>query len=399
MKEWTKAEAEAFAKLVDEGRGFIIPLHHPFLLPGQAPGGAFSFLAGLETTEQWQLELSGGYEQLRREHEREQDRVRVALRTLLDLVQGSLKAEEAAERLKDSAIDGLSLPDPARLEAKLQESPNLRELLEHLLQFGELRRARVDRQLAEVEKTLDCITALGLAALDHKDTYAIGRLADIARYAVTILDALAEQQTDLVRPIARKAYQWPVMADVEPGWQEQVLKRLQKLQLGEDTLHGKFDKSKAYSLENVSRRYARGIVETLEKNRCCAALVPDRVAVINAKEKKEGVVVFTSAIPDWFYKAVKLPPFGPKSAEAWLDVGMEMLKEQLPRLTQSPDWSRIRTHWENRMSDPTPGRMWGSIKDALRSPIKTIAREQTLEPVTQKGAASLGNPKPNTDKA
>lgn len=380
----TKKDWEKFTNLAAEGRAFLIPLHHPFVLPGQSAGPAFSFLAGLELTERWRRELSGGDEQLRRDYERENKDARAAMKTLLDLVRGSLSADEAAARLKTAGKAGSRWPDLEQLEAKLSGAPEIRELLQHLLQFGELRLATVDKQLAEVEQAVGCITALGTAALDHHDAFAAGRLADIARYAVTVLDALAEQRTELVRPFAREAQQWPVMADVEPDWQGPALERLKRLQLGEATLHGKFDKSKAYNLENVSRRYARGIVETLEKNRCCAALVAGRIEVIKAKEERDGFMVVTPAVPGWCDRAVALDPFGPESAETWLDVGMEMLKEQQPHLTKSADWARIRTHWENQMSNPTSGRLWGSIKDALRSPIKTIAREQTPGAVTQK---------------
>lgn len=381
--EATREDWRKFTKLAAEGRAFLIPLHHPFLLPGDPPDRAFSFVAGLERTEQWQRELQGGDEQLRRDYERENKAGRAAMKTLLDLVRGNLSADEAAGKLKAVGNEGGKWPDPAQLEARLRDEPGSRELLQHLLQFGELRLAAVNKQLAEVEQTVECITALGTAALDHHDAFAAGRLADIAHYAVTVLDALAEQRTELVRPFAREALQWPVMADVEPDWQGPAQERLKRLQLGEDTLHGKFDKSKAYNLENVSRRYARGIVETLEKNRCCAAMVAARMGVINAKEERDGFMVFTLPVPAWFERASKLPPFGPETAEVWLDVGIEMLKEQQPHLPQSPDWARIKTHWENRGDKPTPGRLWNSIKDALRSPLKTIARDQTPAAVTQ----------------
>ena len=378
---------------------YWIPLHYPFCLPGEVLGREIPFMSGLELTERWKRDLQGGDETLKLDCERERKDARAVMKTLLDLIRGNVSADEASAQLQSAGKPGQGWVDPAQIEVRLRETPEIRQLLQHLLQFGELRLATLDKQVTDVENTLNCITALGVAALDRKDGFATERLADIANYAVIILETLAEQRPGLVRPLARKSHQWPVMASVEPDWQGTAQDRLQRLQLGEDTIHGTFEKSKAYNLEIVSRRYARGIVETLEKNRCCAALVKERMQVIKAREKKDGVKVLIQRIPAWVGKAAQLDPFGPKSAEDWLEVGIEMLKEERPELPHSPDWARIKTHWENRGDKPTPGRLWGSIKDALRSPIKTIARAHRPEKLTQKPPASLGNPNPKANKA
>jgi hypothetical protein len=93
-----------------------------------------------------------------------------------------------------------------------------------------------------------------------------------------------------------------------------------------------------------------------------------------------------------------LEPFSRETAEDWLDVGIEMLKEQCRYLPKSDDWVRIAKHWENRGEKLTPGRMWNRIKDALRSPIKTIARSHRPRKVTQVTQPNLGNPIPGTNK-
>jgi hypothetical protein len=203
----------------------------------------------------------------------------------------------------------------------------------------------------------------------------------------------------LIRPFTRKSVQWPVLASVEPEWPMQMQKKIRRiLELGEDTLHGRLDQSKAYNLENISRRYARGIVETLEKNRCCMGLFFMVKQVVKAKQKEDGIKVLFKVVPDWVTDATKLEPFSRETAEAWLDVGIEMLKDECRYLPKSEDWARIKTHWENRGDKQTPGRMWNSIKDALRSPIKTIARTRHPGKVTQTTPPNLGNPIPGTNK-
>jgi hypothetical protein len=117
-----------------------------------------------------------------------------------------------------------------------------------------------------------------------------------------------------------------------------------------------------------------------------------------AKQKRDGIAVLYKPVPAWVTAATKLEPFSRKTAEDWLDVGIKMLKEECRCLPKSDDWARIKTHWENRGEKQTPGRMWNSIKDALRSPIKTIARAGHRAKVTQVTQPNLGNPIPGINK-
>ena len=264
-----------------------------------------------------------------------------------------------------------------KIAAAPKDQSEIRLLLESVLQFGQLRIAGLGKHVASLEHAISCITTLGAAALDHHDTFAAEQLVAIANYAVMVLESLGQQRPELLRPFARKAVQWPVMASVEPDWAQRTNERLrQNLQLGEDTLHGRLEKSKAYDLEIISRRYARGIVETLEKNRQCESMADERKEIIRWKMAKDGIKVWVPRPPDWFLEAAKLQSFGAETADAWLNVGMKMLREQRPYLPKHPDWKRLKTHWEHRAEVPTPGRMWNRIKDALRSPLKTIARNR-----------------------
>ena len=335
-------------------------------------------MGGLELTERWKVERYGGDEQLKRQHEQRQHNSEAVLKTLLDLVKGGLSAEEARQKLNAAGPKGKAWGEMAEnITAKAKEDPEIRLLLESVLQFGQLRIAGLGRHVPALERALDCVTTLGVAALDHRDAFATEQLVALTTYAVSIVEALSEQRPGLVRPFARKALQWPVMADVEPDWARRANEKLQQvLQLGDDTLHGHLDKSKAYDLQNTSRRYARGIVETLEKNLQCESLVAERQEIIRWKMAKDGIKVWVPQPPGWFHEAAKLPPFGRDTTGAWLSVGMKMLREQRPYLPEHPDWKGLKTHWEHRGDAPTRGRMWNSIKDALRSPLKTIARGQ-----------------------
>jgi len=289
---------------------------------------------------------------------------------------------------------------PQPLAALAKDDAELRELLQSLFQFGELQFASLGRQLAAADQAVDAFELLGRAAIDRGDECATERLVDLANYAVSLVEVLAEKRPELVKKHARKRVLWPVQAGVEPDWPVAAQRYAREvLELGEDTLHGQLDKSKAYDLTVVARRYARGIVETLEMNRCCAALFPTAMEIIRAKEKKDGIKVLVKRIPSWVREAVALEPFSHKSAERWLDVGLKMLKEQSPYLWRHDDWKRIGTHWENRAEKKTAGRMWNSIKDALRSPIKTIARRHKSERVTQNTKPDLGNPNLEGNKA
>lgn len=401
MNSKQKKELEEFAKLAAEGRAYLIQLHCPFHLPGKTNARVLMFFGGLELLARWERELNEGKdEEHRREIAAERENATEIFKTLLDVVKCKLTVEGANKQLERAGKLGKEwLNVPGQIDARLKESPDFRDLLQTLLQFGELRVATLSRQQAAVERALDCFTTLGTAAIERGDDYAITMLVELTKYAVTILEGLTEKNPELVRPFARKSAQWPVLASVEPGWHIQAQKKLRKtLELGEETLHGRLEVSKAYNLENVSRRYARGIVDTLETNRSCAALLPLQTQIIKAKHKKDGTKVWFKPTPAWVTNAIKLEPFSRETTEAWLDVGIEMLKEQCPRLPKSDDWVRITKHWENRGEKQTPGRMWNSIKDALRSPIKTIARAQNSKKVTRITPPNLGNPIPGTNK-
>lgn len=401
MKQASKEDLQAFVKLAPEGRAYLIQLHYPFHLPGKTNARVLMFFSGLEILARWERELNEGKdEEKRREIAAERENAAEIFKTLLDVVKCKLTVEGANKQLERAGKLGKEwLNVPGQIDARLKESPDFRDLLQTLLQFGELRVATLGRQQTAVTQALDSLTTLGTAAIDRGDDYAITMLVELTKYAVTILETLTEKNPELVRPFARKSAQWPVLANVEPGWHVQAQKKLHKaLELGEDTLHGRLDKSKAYNLENVSRRYARGIVDTLETNRYCAALLPLQAQIVKAEQEKNGIKVLFNPVPNWVTRATTLEPFSRETAEAWLDVGIEMLKEQHPRLPKSDDWVRITKHWENRGEKQTPGRMWNSIKDALRSPIKTIARAQNSKKVTRIMPPSLGNPIPGTNK-
>ncbi len=344
MKPASKEELMEFAKKAEEGNGYLIQLHYPFHLPGKTNGRELLFITGLELVERWERELNESEDkQLRRDVDTERENAIGVFRTFLDLVKGGLSVEGANQQLKREGELGKEWLDlPGQIEARLKQTPDFRELLQTLLQFGELRLATLGKQQAAVEQALGCFTTLGIAAIERGEEYATAMLVELTKYAVTILENLTEKRPELIRPFARKSVQWPVLAGVEPDWPVQAQKKLRRiLELGEDTFHGRLDQSKAYSLENVSRRYARGIVDTLEKNRCCAALFSMQKQIIIAKQKKDGTVVLFKTSPPWVAHAIKLEPFSRETAEDWLDVGMEMLKEQCRYLPKHDDWVRI----------------------------------------------------------
>jgi hypothetical protein len=401
MKPASQAELLEFAKKAKEGRAHIIQLHYPFHLPGKTNARELMFFTGLEVVERWERELNKGKDkQLRREVAAERENTITVFRTFLELVKGEISVEGANQQLKNAGTIGQGWEQlSGQLGGPLKQAPDFREWLQSLFLAGELRFTTLGKHQMAVEQALNCFTTLGAAAIDHGDEYATTMLVELTKYAVTILETLVEKRPELVRPFARKSVQWPVLASVEPDWPVQAQKQLRRiLELGEDTLHGRLDRSKAYSLENVSRRYARGIVDTLEKNRCCAELFSQVEQVVKAKQEKDGLKVLFKTVPAWVTAAAKLEPFSRETAEDWLDVGIEMLKEQCRYLPKSDDWARITKHWENRGEKQTPGRMWNSIKDALRSPIKTIARARNPGKVAQTTEPNLGNPISGTNK-
>ena len=401
MKPASKEEL-AFAKKAKEGSAHLIQLHYPFHLPGKTNARELMFFAGLELVQRWELELNESKDkQLRREVVAERENAIEVFRTFLDLVKGELNVEGANNQLKGAGKLGKEWSDlPGQIDARLKQSPDFRDLLQTLFQDGELRFATLGRQQAAVKQALDCFTTLGGAAIDHGDEYATTMLVELTKYAVTILETLTGKRPELIRPFARKSVQWPVMASVEPEWPVQIQKRLRQiLELGEDTLHGRLNESKAYNLENISRRYARGIVDTLEKNRCCAALLPMQKQIVKDRQKKDDIKVLFKAVPAWVKDAIKLEQFSRETAENWLVVGIKLLKQDCPYVPKSDAGVGITTHWENRGEKKTPGRMWNSIKDALRSPIKTIARAQHPKTITQDTQPNLGNPILGTKKA
>ena len=79
-----------------------------------------------------------------------------------------------------------------------------------------------------------------------------------------------------------------------------------------------------------ARDWAKHAIETLRINR-------ERFASAHSSDSPSR----PTPIPAWVYSAGRLSPLAPQSADAWVAVATEMIKDQLAKFELHPDWHTL----------------------------------------------------------
>ncbi|MDD2711159.1 MAG: hypothetical protein PHV34_24540 [Verrucomicrobiae bacterium] len=145
-------------------------------------------------------------------------------------------------------------------------------------------------------------------------------LSGIARYAVIELNALAEDQPNLLKNIAKKTPQWPMLVARTHESKTANKELIAKLELGVEA--DLKTQNANWNRKNVTTQYAIRLHETLETNK-------NKYANLNKKS------------PQWALSCGKLPPFSTKTAKKWWRVAREALREAVPHIENVPELRKL----------------------------------------------------------
>ena len=263
----------------------------------------------------------------------------------------------------------------SRAELERRTSPKIEKkivAIENRLADKEAKRAEKSKDLDARTNICHGVERLRQSACERQDAEAAVALAGLTQLATLTLYGLEIRHPEWFRVWARKQTAWPVLATVNPNWEKRVRKQIEAVQLGEGTIHGLFNKERAYDDHLPCRRWALGIVETLEDNRKPAKYYSLRQKVYELCLDRDHELSFVP-VPQWVLECAKLSPFGRDAAivKQWWTVGKAMIREQCPDFHTRPEWKR----YEHTFEGMTPGQIQNRIFDDIRKAMLTIAKK------------------------
>lgn len=231
--------------------------------------------------------------------------------------------------------------------------------------------ARAERILHAWKKTTLAVDLLGEHA-DAGEAEAIKNLADVAEHAIQRLMIAEKRHPETARKVARGRMLWPLLAGIEPGWEEEGLKRIERLELGKDLefLRAPFRAARGTDENYPARQWAKTAVRALEETR-------RRVQVFGhyGEEFKELIFeqgVALAASPNWTDGACHLPPLCKDTARQWGLVIRQMIREQQPDFHSRPEWATQR-NTARHSGRGTRGEIQHAILDDIVSALRRIA--------------------------
>ncbi len=122
-----------------------------------------------------------------------------------------------------------------------------------------------------------------LLSLMEKD-YAIAAktLVEIVEPLCTLLHIMVRRKPELFRPIARKAFMWPVLVRQRSNWVKETKEILSNLEFGEETFYARFRKALIFDDNHPARSYAMALVQNIEFNRYYLATISSRMPAIQS---------------------------------------------------------------------------------------------------------------------
>lgn len=159
------------------------------------------------------------------------------------------------------------------------------------------------------------------AAAGNSD--ALGALVQQLHDAADWLCGFSYRQTELVRQIARRRFQWPVLWVRHPQFEKSQREYLTEIQLGEeDPYHSK---SKAWGKGwggkfSVATIWAMEIQATIEENK---SLMVHATPFASRPEYKP----WWDAIPQWAKDCATLRPLSKETAAKWFAIGWQAILE------------------------------------------------------------------------
>lgn len=204
--------------------------------------------------------------------------------------------------------------------------------------------------------------------IEKGDAVAAKTLVELVQSLCTLLHILVKKNPDLFRPIGRKAFMWPVLAQQNSHWVKDVKQTLTGIEFGEDTFHAKFRNDLVFDENYPARSYALALVKNIEFNRYYLATISSRMPAIQSLIENECQDF--EDMPSWSLDAATLPAFSAESAKQWMAVARVILRQQHPDFHLRPEWKSV----ANRFESHEKGRIQNKILDQIGSAMRTIAK-------------------------
>lgn len=261
------------------------------------------------------------------------------------------------------------------------------DLLERKHEMRSLEEIEADRKNLDArEKALKCVTSINNAliylseATEAGDPAAAEALLDAATTAAGFLKIETGRHPDQFKELAAMKNMWPVLAKDEPGWENDAVDQVNRLELGKRL---KFLKTQLKQLRGSdvalpARRWARAAVRTIDETRW---RFPFYVGMIDKLGGSSAWATFamennwdTENYPEWVKATMALKPLTVETFDSWKAVVREIIREQMPDFHLLPEWSTQRMTAEANGRN-TPGEIQNAILDDIVSALKRMAPE------------------------
>lgn len=169
--------------------------------------------------------------------------------------------------------------------------------------------------------------------------------------------------------------QLPVLASLDPGWEERARKHVERLKLGGELAHSHLKPSAHKTERNLCRAWAHRAIETLEQNRYGPAWwqsIPPYLEAGNRPDLQLRVP------PGWVVQAWQLPPLSKETVKQWAALSREMIRQQMPAFHEREEFkremSRIKTRTKLRGDVEAGRKLPGTLQNALLDKIADAMR-------------------------
>ncbi len=189
------------------------------------------------------------------------------------------------------------------------------------------------------------------------DAEAASFLLGIAFHSTTELTALSQEKPSMLKVLAKRVGQWPVLGSRHPENEEANRCLFQMLQLGTETDISATEKSR-WQRTNPFSQYAMDAIQVIKSNRM-------RYKILGGE------------IPPWVHAASRLPELSKATAKEWWKVGKLALLEAYPKPEQIAELKKLAI--ESRGEFESDATLRRHIMDCIGRALEGIAGKKVLQ--------------------
>ena len=221
--------------------------------------------------------------------------------------------------------------------------------------------AELDRNIQQGEADLRRLTPLrkadkavhaGLWVLVEAamagDVDAAKDLAEAAISATSWLQMAERVCPEVFGRLARMRTEWPVLADEEPGWERDAVRRVQELGLGADLrfIRTRFRKARGTDANLPARLWAKAAVRVADVTRARWLVFAGLGRVFGSTDAFHDFCTASGWEPGkhskWADDAGPLEVFSHSSLPKWKRIVRQMIREDFPDFHLRPEWENQR---------------------------------------------------------